>query len=154
MKSRKGLKLEDMAHERGRYQRIFEHNPRRINICGLLVLFRQVQGGRMSNAARQPYIREADIMRHVEAMLKLHGVFFWRNNTGGRGRVKYGKIGSGDFMAIHPKSGQHIELECKSSEGKQSYEQLEHQASLERNNAIYLLITPANVDSKWWEALK
>jgi hypothetical protein len=108
----------------------------------------------MSNAARQPYIREADIMRHVEAMLKLHGVFFWRNNTGGKGRVKYGKVGSGDFIAIHPRTGQHVEIETKGSTGRHEPEQVEHQAMLESNNAIYLLITPANIDSKWWEALK
>lgn len=52
----------------------------------------------------------------------LRGAFLWRNNTGRRGGVSFGKVGSGDVIGVY--RGHFISLETKTPSDRASKAQL------------------------------
>lgn len=66
-------------------------------------------------------------------------VVVWRQNTGRRGRVSYGKAGSGDITGIVFKTGQRLEVECKEGNDKQSEVQKEFENMIKGCGGIYIL---------------
>jgi hypothetical protein len=66
----------------------------------------------------------------------------WRANTGvariGRRVVRFGVPGQADLTGILP-NGQRLEIEVKSSDGRQTEEQRNYQAMIERFGGVYVL---------------
>lgn len=50
------------------------------------------------------------------------GGFLWRNNTGRRGNVSYGKVGSGDVIGMY--HGYFVSIETKTEHDRASVDQL------------------------------
>jgi hypothetical protein len=82
----------------------------------------------------------------LNACLKWLGdrhVFCWRNNTGAMalsdgGYIAFGHVGSADIIGLLP-TGRFLAIECKSAKGRQSEDQREFQAHVERNGGVYIL---------------
>lgn len=66
----------------------------------------------------------------------------WRNNTGvarrGRQIVRFGVPGQADLTGILP-DGRRLEIETKSTVGRQTDDQRNYQAMIERFNGLYIL---------------
>ena len=74
-----------------------------------------------------------DVMDYLKSM----NIYHWRNNTGRRGKVNYGYIGSADIIGLLPDGRLlAIETKCKT---KQSKSQIEFQQNIEANNGLYIL---------------
>lgn len=78
-------------------------------------------------------VTEKQVLAQVLAWLKAHGLFAWRNNSGGRvlpghgGKgqfVRWGVVGSGDVFVLLPPLGRLVSLECKRPGGKPSAAQV------------------------------
>lgn len=70
-------------------------------------------------------ISESQVKKQIKQWLKLKGIFFWSQDTAGvpdgRGGFRPPAMrGVSDILAIHPRTGQLIAIECKSSIGKTS----------------------------------
>ena len=64
-------------------------------------------------------------------------IYHWRNNTGRRGKVNYGHIGSADIIGLlHNGRLLAVETKCKT---KQSKVQKVFQRNIEANNGLYIL---------------
>ncbi len=87
--------------------------------------------------------KETDIQADALDYLEMRGVFCWRNNTGARGRVKYGKLGSPDIIGIMP-NGRFIGVELKKPKGRGLSDNQErfHKDAL-RNNAVIIVVRSA-----------
>ena len=63
---------------------------------------------------------EKDIQNSIMRLLKKHGIYHWRNNTGcmkvGNRIIRYGKVGSSDIFCFF--EGKFIAIEVKSETGK------------------------------------
>ena len=81
---------------------------------------------------------ENKVQNEVSEYLTLLGFYFWRNNTGRRGKVSYGFKGSADFLGLLP-SGRFLAVECKAPGKKQTTEQIEFQKNIETNKGLYIL---------------
>lgn len=88
---------------------------------------------------------EGAVVKACLQYLQMLGCFAWRNNTGGYKPysdsdrvVHYGKVGSGDIIAITP-SGKFLTCECKANNNKQSDYQLDFQRRVEEKKGIYIL---------------
>ncbi len=86
---------------------------------------------------------ESEIQRAIHTYLDtLPSLYFWRNNTGvGKAhgfRVKFGQVGSGDFLGILP-DGRFLSIEVKSKTGSQSREQRTFQERIEASKGVYIL---------------
>lgn len=81
---------------------------------------------------------ETETVKAILTFLKICGIVAWRQNTGGRGRFRWGFPGCGDITGIMP-DGRRLEIEVKTGEGKQSDEQLRFQNVIEKNNGVYIL---------------
>ena len=81
---------------------------------------------------------EIDIQRSIMQYLHDSNIYCWRNNSGRRGTVQYGKKGSADIIGLL-KTGRFIGIEVKTKTGKQSESQAEFQADIEKNNGVYIL---------------
>lgn len=70
------------------------------------------------------------------------GLVLWRNQSGydSQRKVRYGvgSPGGGDFVGLH--LGHYVEVELKSHSGRQSKEQKDHQALVERTGGTYAVI--------------
>ena len=91
---------------------------------------------------------ESDLVKLVLEYLELKRIFHWRNNTGALttskgGFVRFGAIGSPDIFAL--KSSKIYGIECKSSKGKQSSNQLEWQRNFEKAGGVYILLKELDV---------
>lgn len=87
--------------------------------------------------------REAPVLHACLRWLHQQGIFAWRQNTGtawlGDQPVSFGYPGAGDITGILP-DGRRLEVECKSTTGKQSEKQAKFQAKIEQNRGVYLLV--------------
>lgn len=81
---------------------------------------------------------EIDIQKSIMKYLCIRQIYCWRNNTGRRGTVQYGKKGSADIIGLLP-SGKFLAIEVKTATGKQSEVQAEFQNGIEGNNGVYIL---------------
>jgi len=69
-------------------------------------------------------ISERLIQANILRYLRIMHVFCWRNNTGRRGGVSYGRIGSADILGILKPSGRLLAIEVKKPGGKPTEDQL------------------------------
>ena len=81
---------------------------------------------------------ESEIQKEIMAYLTVRRIYHWRNNTGRRGTVSYGFIGSADILGILP-SGQFLAIEVKTPTGIQSTDQREFAMNISINNGLYIL---------------
>ena len=82
-------------------------------------------------------IEENVVQNNIAEYLKLKNIYHWRNNTGRRGRVSYGKIGSADFLGLLP-NGIFLAVEVKAPGEKLSKDQKIFQKEIEDNNGVYI----------------
>ena len=70
---------------------------------------------------------EKDVLASCLRLLRLAGVFAWRNNSGGtylpghgerKQFVRFGLVGSSDILAVLPPGGKLLACECKRPGGK------------------------------------
>lgn len=95
---------------------------------------------------------EAEILREtLLALSALPGVVVWRQNSGlyytpdGRGgwrRVRSAIPGAADITGLCH-GGRRLEVECKTSTGRQSEDQRTYQAVIERAGGLYVLARSA-----------
>ena len=100
---------------------------------------------RLSKKAKsQP---ENKVVQACFQVLKAHGIFAWRNNTGcawiGNRPIRYGLPGSADILGLLP-NGRFLAVECKSAKGTQSNVQKTFEENITRNNGIYVLVRDAS----------
>ncbi len=80
---------------------------------------------------------ENNVKNEVMDYLDSIGIYHWRNNTGRRGKVNYGRVGSADIIGLLPNGRLlAVETKCKT---KQSKTQKEFQHNIEANNGLYIL---------------
>lgn len=93
--------------------------------------------------------RENAVQKACMDILRIAGVFAWRNNTGvarlpgagGKTRpVFYGAVGSPDILGIIHPGGRLLGVECKSESGRQTREQADWQVRCEASGGVYLLV--------------
>jgi hypothetical protein len=67
---------------------------------------------------------QSEIIKYLKGRKDL---IFWRSNTGGRGKVKFGEIGAPDIFIVYPKLSIHgkqigalVAIEVKNEKGKLS----------------------------------
>jgi hypothetical protein len=98
---------------------------------------------------------EASLMKAVLQLLKLRGVFFYRQNTGavqatykGRSRyVRFGAVGAPDIVCVI--RGRYVGIELKAGKGKQTEDQLAFQVNLEKAGGAYLVVRDAAELATW-----
>jgi hypothetical protein len=78
---------------------------------------------------------ENNIQRQILEWLKLNHIEAWRNNTGRRGGVSYGKKGLPDIIGYLP-DGRFLGIEVKSKNGKISKEQNEFIQRAKESSAL------------------
>jgi len=78
---------------------------------------------------------EGAVLKTILDYLALRGVYHWRSNTGRRGGVSYGKVGSADILGILP-NGRFLAIEVKRPGGVASFEQLEFLANIAKNGGV------------------
>jgi hypothetical protein len=81
---------------------------------------------------------ETDFVQLVLDYLRRCGIHAWRQNSGQRGRLRFGTPGCGDITGILP-GGRRLEIECKTVEGVQSGAQAAFQAIIEQHGGCYIL---------------
>ena len=67
-------------------------------------------------------MKENEIQKQILKTLESMGIFAWRNNTGGRGKLRFGIKGQADITGIL-NGGRRLEIEVKGLGGKISKEQ-------------------------------
>jgi hypothetical protein len=81
---------------------------------------------------------ETDLVSSVIDYLRRCGFHVWRQNTGARGRLRWGTPGCGDITGIL-KDGRRLEIECKVPGEKQSGAQKAFQVIIEQYGGEYLV---------------
>lgn len=81
---------------------------------------------------------ETDLVYETIDYLERRGCYVWRNNTGRRGGVRFGKRGSPDVIGIRP-DGRFIGVECKTPEGKLSVPQRVFHLLARQNRAVIIV---------------
>jgi hypothetical protein len=66
---------------------------------------------------------EAEVLSDVLSYLRARGIYHWRNNSGYRGNVHFGKVGSADILGIL-EDGRLLAIEVKSMTGVATEDQL------------------------------
>jgi len=67
---------------------------------------------------------EGIIQKQILDYLRWMHILCWRNNTGRRGGVSYGRIGSSDILGILKPSGRFLAIEVKKPGEKPTQEQI------------------------------
>lgn len=70
----------------------------------------------------------AELNAQVIQLGTYRGGFLWRNNTGRKGNVSFGKVGSGDVIGVY--HGYFVSLETKTPHDRKSLAQLEFAKSV------------------------
>lgn len=83
---------------------------------------------------------EKPIQDAIVELLPALGVFAWRNNTGQRGGVRFGKRGSADILGCVSPSGRLVALEVKTAKGQQSEDQRAFEAAVKRAGGFYAVV--------------
>lgn len=71
----------------------------------------------------------------IDDYLDSRHIFHWRNNTGRRGYVQFGKIGSGDFLGVLP-GGRFLSIETKRKDEKETPKQIEFREDVNFNGGL------------------
>ncbi len=91
---------------------------------------------------------ETKIVGECLKLLKLRGIFAWRNNTGGvytksGGFYRFGMPGQADITGLLP-DGRRLEVEVKRPGGKQTGIQKAFEKKIIASNGVYLLVYSAS----------
>ena len=101
-----------------------------------------IEEGNTPNRTGKAASKEAPVLRACLKWLKKRGVWAYRQNTGtlwaGGQPISFGCPGAGDITGILP-DGRRLEVECKSTTGRQSAKQKEFEARIRGNNGVYIL---------------
>jgi hypothetical protein len=87
---------------------------------------------------------ESVILRSCLDLLRLRGIFCWRQNSAGlytqdRRLIRTADLnGISDIVGLTP-SGRFLAVECKSARGRQTESQKQFQAAIERNHGLYII---------------
>ena len=87
----------------------------------------------------KPLETEAPILSRILKTLTAMQVFYWRNNSGRKGRVSFGDKGSPDIMGV-VSGGRLFGLEVKSPVGKVSEYQLAWAEKLRAKGGYYAVV--------------
>jgi hypothetical protein len=87
--------------------------------------------------------KESHVLNAVDAYLSAVGITHWRNNTGmaqeGSRFIRYGKVGSSDFLGICP-DGRFLAVECKRPGGKLTREQSDFIDMINAQNGVAIVV--------------
>lgn len=93
---------------------------------------------------------EKDIQNSIMRLLKKHGIYHWRNNTGcmkvGNRIIRYGKVGSSDIFCFF--EGRFIAIEVKSAIGKLTEHQEEFLDKVNYQNYCFAFVARSKEDVK------
>lgn len=93
---------------------------------------------------------EKDIQNSIIRLLKKHGIYHWRNNTGvtkiGNRIVSFGKKGSSDIFCFY--RGMFVAIEVKSAIGKATEAQTEFLAEVNSQDHCMGFIARSKEDVK------
>lgn len=93
---------------------------------------------------------EKDIQNSIMRLLKKHGIYYWRNNTGvtkiGNRIVSFGKKGSSDIFCFF--EGKFIAIEVKSATGKLTESQVEFLAEVNKQKHCVGFVARSKEDIK------
>jgi hypothetical protein len=78
---------------------------------------------------------EGLVLASILEYLKLRNVYAWRNNSGRRGKVSFGKVGSSDIIGILD-DGRWLAIECKGPDGEPTFEQLDFLAEIAKRGGV------------------
>jgi RecB family endonuclease NucS len=78
---------------------------------------------------------EGQILYDILEYLELRRVYAWRNQTGRRGGVRFGKVGSSDILGVLD-DGRALAIEVKSEKGKATQEQLIFLAEVAKRGGV------------------
>ena len=78
---------------------------------------------------------EGEVQRQILEYLEARRFYAWRSNTGRRGGVSYGKVGSADILGILP-DGRFLAIEVKGPGGKASIDQLQFLGDIAKNGGV------------------
>ena len=96
---------------------------------------------------------EAETQKLIMQWLKAAGIFAWRNNSGKRGGVSYGLLGSPDIIGM-TKGGRFFGIEVKSATGKMSESQKHFAAQCMLSGGLYILARSLDDVLAYSEAFK
>lgn len=98
-------------------------------------------------------MKESPVLKSCRQYLELMGYKVIRNNTGkgwflpyqqgkkppmGARWIEFGEKGSGDLIACSP-TGRYLEIETKSTKGKQTPEQVIREDDIKSRNGVYIV---------------
>ena|SRR3990167_4627989 len=88
-------------------------------------------------------MKEKDILKTIIEYLQWQKIVYIRNNSGAMktqqgGFIRFGQTGSPDIIAIQPKTGRFIGIECKVSKNKLSPAQEDFKQRCEESNGIFI----------------
>jgi Holliday junction resolvase len=81
--------------------------------------------------------KEAELQKQIIDLLRLYSVFSYRQNTGRRGGVSYGKKGAPDIVAVI--GGRYVGIEVKAPDGVVSPDQYLFAEQLEKAGGLYMI---------------
>ena len=90
---------------------------------------------------------EGAVLRDCLALLKMMGIFHWRNNTGAvntpsGGFIRFGSKGSADILAL--RNGKFLAVECKAQKGKPTPEQLAWGQTVKEHGGYWCCVRSAS----------
>ncbi len=78
---------------------------------------------------------EGEVVKAILEYLTVRNVYAWRNNTGRRGRVTFGKVGSSDIIGIL-NDGRWLAIECKADGEHPTMDQLVFLAEIAKRGGL------------------
>jgi hypothetical protein len=81
---------------------------------------------------------ESEVQKSAIRLLLAMGCYVWRNNSGRRGRVAFGKEGSSDILGC-TSYGRMICVECKTLSGKLSDPQKAFKSDIEQRGGLFIV---------------
>ena len=82
-------------------------------------------------------IEENIVQNQIMDYLKARNIYHHRSNTGRRGKVSYGKKGSGDITGLLP-NGRYFSIEAKAPGKKLTPDQEIFRKEIVDNNGVYI----------------
>ena len=99
---------------------------------------------------------EKDIQNSIMRLLKKHGIYHWRNNSGitkiGNRIISFGKKGSSDIFGFY--NGKFFACEVKSAIGKLTESQEEFLAEVNKQEFCFGFVARSKEDVKMFFKLK
>lgn len=78
---------------------------------------------------------EGAVLATILDYLAIRHVYVWRNNTGRKGGINFGKVGSSDILGILD-DGRFLAIEVKGPKGEATLEQLQFLAEIGKRGGV------------------